>query len=35
MKLIGYTLLDMDDYIQQENTNRVVSLIGECTSRNG
>lgn len=27
MKLIGYTLLDIDDYIQQENTNRVISLF--------
>jgi tryptophan 2,3-dioxygenase len=27
MKLIGYTLLDVDDYIQQENTNRVVTLF--------
>jgi len=28
MKLIGYTLLDIDDYLQQENTNRVVTLFG-------
>ena len=27
MKLIGYTLLDVDDYLQQENTNRVVTLL--------
>jgi tryptophan 2,3-dioxygenase len=27
MKLIGYTLLDVDDYIQQENANRVVTLF--------
>ncbi len=27
MKLIGYTLLDMDDYLQQENTNRVLTLF--------
>ena len=27
MKLIGYTLLDIDDYIQQENTNRVVTFF--------
>jgi tryptophan 2,3-dioxygenase len=27
MKLIGYTLLDIDDYIQRENTNRVVTLF--------
>jgi len=26
MKLIGYTLLDIDDFLQQENTNRVVTL---------
>ena len=28
MKLIAYTLLDIDDYIQQENTNRVITLFG-------
>ena len=27
MKLIGYTLLDVDEYLQQENTNRVVTLM--------
>lgn len=27
MKLIGYTLLDIDDYLQQENANRVVTLF--------
>src|ERR1700719_2859758 len=27
MKLIGYTLLDIDDYLQQENSNRVVTLF--------
>ena len=27
MKLIGYTLLDIDEYIQQENTNRVMTLF--------
>jgi tryptophan 2,3-dioxygenase len=27
MKLINYTLLDIDDFIQQENTNRVVTLF--------
>jgi tryptophan 2,3-dioxygenase len=27
MKLIGYTLLDVDDFLQQENTNRVVTLF--------
>ena len=27
MKLIAYTLLDIDDYLEQENTNRVVTLF--------
>jgi tryptophan 2,3-dioxygenase len=27
MKLIAYTLLDIDDYLQAENTNRVLSLF--------
>src|SRR5579862_8524370 len=27
MKLIGYTILDIDDFMQQENTNRVVTLF--------
>ncbi len=27
MKLIGYTLLDIDDYIQERNTNRVITLF--------
>ena len=27
MKLINYTLLDIDDYLQQENTNRIISLF--------
>ena len=27
MKVIGYTLLDIDDYLQQENTNRVLTLF--------
>ncbi len=27
MKLIGYTLLDIDDYIQQENTPRLITLF--------
>jgi tryptophan 2,3-dioxygenase len=27
MKLIGYTLLDIDDYLQQEHTNRVLTLF--------
>ena len=27
MKLIAYTLLDIDDYLQQHNTNRVLTLF--------
>ncbi len=27
MKLIGYTLLDIDDYIQKTNTNRIITLF--------
>ena len=27
MKLIAYTLLDIDDYLQTENTNRVITLF--------
>src|SRR6202158_573015 len=27
MKLIVYSLLDIDDYLQQENTNRVITLF--------
>jgi tryptophan 2,3-dioxygenase len=27
MKLIGYTLLDIDDFLQQGNTNRIVTLF--------
>ncbi len=27
MKLAGYTLLDIDDYLQQRNTNRVITLF--------
>ena len=27
MKLIGYTLLDIDDYMQKEDTNRVLTLF--------
>ncbi len=27
MKLINYTLLDIDEYLQQENTNRVITLL--------
>ena len=27
MKLIAYTLLDIDEYLQQENTNRVLTLF--------
>lgn len=28
MKLIGYTLLNVDDYLQKEETNRVITLFG-------
>lgn len=28
MKLIGYTLLDIDDYIAARNTNRIITLFG-------
>jgi len=27
MKLINYTMLDIDDYLHQENTNRVITLF--------
>ena len=27
MKLIAYTLLDIDEYLQAENTNRVITLF--------
>src|SRR6516164_1071303 len=27
MKLIAYTLLDIDEYLQQQNTNRVLTLF--------
>lgn len=27
MKLVAYTLLDIDDYLQQHNTNRVITLF--------
>src|SRR5882724_12649823 len=27
MKLMAYTLLDIDEYLQQENTNRVTTLF--------
>jgi tryptophan 2,3-dioxygenase len=27
MKLIAYTLLDIDEYLQRENTNRVLTLF--------
>ncbi len=38
MKLIAYTLLDIDEYLQQENTNRVLTLAcsrfsDACTRR--
>src|SRR6202161_3956379 len=30
MKLLGYTLLDLDDYLQQGATHRAVTLFGRC-----
>jgi len=27
MKLLGYTLLDIDEYLQEENTNRILTLF--------
>src|SRR5260370_37103968 len=27
MRLIGYTLVNIDDYLQQENTHRVITLF--------
>jgi tryptophan 2,3-dioxygenase len=30
MKLIGYTLLDIDEYLEQHVTNRVITLFGRC-----
>ena len=27
MKLVAFTLLDIDEYLQQENTNRVITLF--------
>jgi len=32
MKLIAYTLLDIDKYLQQENTNRVLTLFDAFTA---
>src|SRR3954466_12005201 len=28
LKLVAYTLLDVDDYMAQKNTNRVLTLLG-------
>jgi tryptophan 2,3-dioxygenase len=30
MKLIAYTLLDVDDYLEQQQSHRVVTLLGRC-----
>jgi tryptophan 2,3-dioxygenase len=30
MKLIGFTLLDIDEYLEQRVTNRVLTLFGRC-----
>jgi tryptophan 2,3-dioxygenase len=30
MKLLGYTLLDVDEYLEQRKTNRVITLLGRC-----
>jgi tryptophan 2,3-dioxygenase len=30
MKLLGYTLLDVDEYVEQRATNRVITLFGRC-----
>ena len=30
MKLIGYTLLDVDDYLEQQQAHRVMTLLGRC-----
>jgi tryptophan 2,3-dioxygenase len=30
MKLLGYTLLDIDEYLEQGATNRVLTLFGRC-----
>jgi tryptophan 2,3-dioxygenase len=30
MKLLAYTLLDVDDYLQKGETHRVVTLMGRC-----
>jgi tryptophan 2,3-dioxygenase len=32
MKLAAYTLLDIDDYLAQKNTHRVVTLFNRCNS---
>src|ERR1700754_547242 len=30
MKLIAYTLLDVDDYLDEQHSHRVVTLLGRC-----
>ena len=30
MKVLGYTLLDIDEYLEQRATNRAVTLFGRC-----
>jgi tryptophan 2,3-dioxygenase len=30
MKLIAYTLLDVDEYLEQQQSHRVVTLLGRC-----
>src|SRR5215468_732950 len=30
MKLIAYTLLDVDEYMEKEQAHRVVTLLGRC-----
>ena len=30
MKLIGFTLLDVDEYMEKEQSHRVVTLLGRC-----
>ena len=30
MKLIAFTLLDVDDYLEQQQSHRVVTLLGRC-----
>src|SRR5713101_7489372 len=35
MKLIGYTLLDIDDYLQKQDSNRVITLFRRVQLGNG